>query len=44
MNKKISEPGFMGLYDYPDSYAKKSYESFNQKIPDTSGVQSLLSW
>lgn len=28
---KISEPGFMGLYDCPDSNTLKSYESFNHK-------------
>ena len=31
MNKKISEPGFMGLNDYPYSNTNKSNKSLNQK-------------
>jgi len=29
--KKLSEPGFMGFYDYPDSNTIKSYKSLNHK-------------
>ena len=28
---KTSEPGFIGLNDFPDSNTKKSYESVNHK-------------
>ncbi len=31
VNQKLSEPGFMGFYDYPDSNAIKSYKSLNHK-------------
>ena len=31
LKEKLSEPGFMGLNDYPDSNTKKSYESLNHK-------------
>ncbi len=31
MREQLSEPGFIGLNDYPDSNKAKSYESVNHK-------------